>query len=105
MPQSDIKTKTQTTVDIKEPPMWKVIYLNDELTSMEFVIDSLIEHFEYTSTAAEKVTVDIHENGAAVVALLPYEVAEHKGMDVTMAARQAGYPLQIRLEPENAGSQ
>ncbi|HAC15652.1 MAG TPA: hypothetical protein DCE78_06880, partial [Bacteroidetes bacterium] len=86
--------------NIAEPPMFKVIYINDNQTSIEFVIDSLIEHFEYTPETAERITLDIHESGAAVVAVLPYEVAEQKGIEVTVSARAEGYPLQIKLEPD-----
>lgn len=82
--------------------MFKVIYINDNQTSIEFVIDSLIKHFEYTTSTAEKITLDIHEAGAAVVAVLPYEIAEQKGIEVTVSARQEGYPLQIKLEPDTA---
>ena len=98
MATSDTKTKTNT--NIAEPPMFKVIYINDNQTSMEFVIDSLIEHFEYTPDTAEKITLNIHESGSAVVAVLPYEIAEQKGIEVTVCARAEGYPLQIKLEPD-----
>jgi ATP-dependent Clp protease adaptor protein ClpS len=82
--------------------MFKVIYLNDNQTSMEFVIETLIEFFNYTAQTAEQITVDIHQAGSAVVAILPYEVAEQKGIEVTVHARSNNYPLQIKLEPENA---
>lgn len=80
--------------------MFKVIYINDNQTSMEFVVGSLIEHFEYTPVTAEKITVDIHDLGSAVVAVLPYEIAEQKGIEITVDARNEGYPLQIKLEPD-----
>jgi ATP-dependent Clp protease adapter protein ClpS len=44
--------------------------------------------------------MDIHESGSAVVAILPYEIAEQKGIEITISARTEGYPLQIKLEPE-----
>lgn len=94
------KTKTRTGIDIKEPPMFRVIYINDNQTSMEFVIQSLIDHFDYNTDTATEVTVNIHQSGSAVVAVLPYEIAEQKGIEITMSARQEGYPLQIKLEPD-----
>jgi len=97
---SQTEAKTKTTIDIKEPPMFKVIYINDDLTSVEFVISTLIEHFEYTPPTAEKITLDIHDSGSAVVAILPYEIAEQKGIEITVTARSEGYPLQIKLEPD-----
>lgn len=89
-------------VDVAEPPMFKVIYVNDNQTSVEFVINSLVEYFQYTPATAEKITIDIHESGSAVVAVLPFEIAEQKGVEVTVDARSNGYPLQIKLEPDNA---
>lgn len=100
MSQADAKTKTRTNTSIKEPPMFKIIYINDNQTSMEFVVESLIDHFDYTPSTAEKITMDIHETGAAVVAILPYEIAEQKGIEITVSARAEGYPLQIKLEPD-----
>lgn len=82
--------------------MFKVIYLNDNQTSMEFVIESLIEVFNYTPQTAVQITEDIHATGSAVVAVLPYEVAEQKGIEVTVSARSQSYPLQIKLEPEDS---
>ena len=99
---TDTRTKIVPRQDLKEPPMFRVIYLNDNQTAMEFVIESLIEVFDYTPATAEKITVDIHQSGSAVVAVLPYEVAEQKGIEITVSARSEGYPLQIKLEPETA---
>lgn len=102
MSDTDIKTNVRARVDVKEPPMFRVIYLNDNKTAVDFVIASLVDHFAYTTPDAEAVTFTIHEQGAAVVAVLPYEIAEQKGIEVTVSARSEGYPLQIKLEPEIA---
>lgn len=91
--------KTQINTEVKEPPLFRVIYLNDNATSMDFVIESLVEYFDYNSSTAQEITVTIHEAGSAVVAILPYEIAEQKGIEVTMSARSQSYPLQIKLEP------
>lgn len=103
MPENNANTEThsRTKTDVKEPPLFRVIYINDDKTSLEFVIGSLIEHFDYTPITAEKITSDINASGAAVVAVLPYEIAEQKGIEITVSARAAGYPLQIKLEPDN----
>ena len=101
MAQSDTKTRIKPLEAIKEPPMYRVVYLNDNQTTYEFVIESLIEYFNYTVETAEQITVDIHDAGSAVVAVLPYEIAEQKGVEVTMLTRAQSYPLQIKLEPES----
>lgn len=98
------KTKTSTqrvpNLELAPPPMFKVIYVNDEKTTALFVVESLIEFFNYTAESAEAITVDIHNNGKATVAILPYEIAEQKGIEVTISARSAGFPLLIKIEPE-----
>lgn len=103
MSQSDTRTKIKPSEAVKEPPLFKVVYLNDNQTSMEFVIESLIDYFNYTMETAQQITVDVHQTGAACVAVLPYEIAEQKGVEVTMLARAQGFPLQIKLEPESMG--
>jgi ATP-dependent Clp protease adaptor protein ClpS len=100
MAQAETKTKTRTQSKVQEPPMFKVIYINDNQTTMEFVIESLVEYFDYNEDTAFVITQDIHESGSAVVAVLPYEVAEQKGIEVTLSARAQSYPLQIKLEPD-----
>jgi len=98
--ESKTQTRTRTGLEVKEPPLFRVIYLNDDKTAMDFVIDSLIDYFGYDGAAAESITVEIHEKGSATVAVLPYEIAEQKGIEITFNARSNGYPLQIKLEPD-----
>jgi len=96
----ETKTTNKTKELTQEPPMFKVIYLNDNTTTVEFVIDSLVEFFDYNENSAAEITRNIHEVGAATVAVLPYELAEQKGVEVTLHARSQNYPLQIKLEPD-----
>lgn len=96
--ESNIKTKP--IVNLPEPPMYKVIYINDEHTSMDFVVRSLILHFNYNADTAQNITTGIHDSGSAVVAVLPYEIAEQKGIEVTVDARSEGFPLQVKIEAE-----
>ena len=102
MGQAGTISKIKVDHSIKEPPMFKVIYLNDNQTTMEFVIETLVEFFNYNEQTAQQITVDINDQGSAVVAVLPYEVAEQKGIEVTIHARSQNYPLQVKLEPETA---
>jgi ATP-dependent Clp protease adaptor protein ClpS len=97
---AEVNTISKSKVDLREPPLFKIIYLNDNKTAVDFVVESLIQHFEYTADTAVAITEDIHNSGSAVVAILPYEIAEQKGIEVTLDARSNDYPLQIKLEPE-----
>jgi ATP-dependent Clp protease adaptor protein ClpS len=100
MSQIDTATKIQINNELKEPPMFKVIYLNDNQTTMEFVIETLMDFFNYNTQTALQITEDIHSAGSAVVAVLPYEIAEQKGIEVTVHARNHSFPLQVKLEPD-----
>jgi ATP-dependent Clp protease adaptor protein ClpS len=60
----------------------------------------LIEYFNYNQDTASSLTENIHHQGSAVVAVLPYEIAEQKGIEVTLDARSQGYPLQVKVEVE-----
>ena len=99
-PNSETKQKIKVNYALQEPPLYKIIYMNDDVTTMEFVVETLIEYFNYNPDTASTITKDIHDNGSAVVAVLPYEIAEQKGIEVTLEARAQGYPLQIKVEAE-----
>jgi ATP-dependent Clp protease adaptor protein ClpS len=100
MSKTDTKIKIKPNLALKEPPLYKIIYFNDEVTSMEFVVGSLIDYFNYNQDTASSITQNIHNQGSAVVAVLPYEIAEQKGIEVTLEARSQGYPLQVKIEAE-----
>jgi ATP-dependent Clp protease adaptor protein ClpS len=95
-----IKPKIEPRLDIKEPGMFRVIYINDETTTMEFVVESLVSIFDLSRERATEIAEKIHEDGSAVVAVMPYELAEQKGIEVTILARSHGFPLQVKLEAE-----
>ena len=93
-----VKPKILPKTNISEPSLYNVIYINDDQTSMEFVVESLKVVFDYDTESATDITIKIHENGSAVVATLPYEMAEQKGIEVTLLARNNGFPLNVKLE-------
>ena len=101
MSNAEAATITRTKKAIKEPPLYRVIYINDNTTTMEFVVGSLVEFFDYTVETATQLTVNIHEHGQATVAVLPFEIAEQKGTEVTDSARLNEFPLQVKLEPDS----
>jgi ATP-dependent Clp protease adaptor protein ClpS len=105
---SKTRTKTEIVIrpriepknNIPEPLNYKVVYINDETTTQEFVIETLKIIFGYDQGGAEALTFRVHEEGSAVVAVLPYEIAEQKGIEVTLLARNNGFPLQVKIEPD-----
>lgn len=97
--KTDVAVKTKTQINLSPPREHKVIYLNDEITPMDFVIHSIMDIFDHDFGTAENLTLRVHEEGSAIVAVLPYEIAEHKGIEATLSARTNGYPLQVKIEP------
>jgi ATP-dependent Clp protease adaptor protein ClpS len=98
--ESITRSKIAVKTNIKEPSQYRVIYVNDESTTMEFVVETLKLIFNYDEGSAEALTIRVHEEGSAVVAVMPYELAEQKGIEVTMLARSNGFPLQVKIEPD-----
>jgi ATP-dependent Clp protease adaptor protein ClpS len=71
MSKTDTKIKIKPNLNLAEPPLYKIIYINDDVTSMNFVVNSLISYFNYNEDTATSLTHNIHESGSAVVAVLP----------------------------------
>jgi ATP-dependent Clp protease adaptor protein ClpS len=92
---------TKSKTGLQEPSRYNVIYINDEVTTFEFVVESLIVIFSYEKIDAEEKARKIHEVGSGVVATMPYEMAEQKGYEVTVLARNSGYPLIVKLEADD----
>lgn len=99
MPNSETVASIKPDLSLKEPPLFSIIYMNDDVTSFEFVMNSLMKFFNYNYDTAQDLTKKIHEEGYGVVAVLPYELAEQLGGDVTLEARNNGFPLTIKVEP------
>lgn len=101
MPHTDTleRTKIKIRTDLKLPSQYSVIYVNDEVTSFDFVITTLMAIFDYTPDDAASMAHTIHEEGLGIVAVLPYETAEQKSLEVMAMAKISGFPLTVRLEP------
>jgi len=100
MPTTDIQLDEKVKVTTREPKNWKVIFLNDDSTPMNFVIQVLVEIFRHTEESAEDVTVQVHETGSGIAGVYSFEIAEAKAVEATNLARTNGFPLQIKLEEE-----
>ena len=96
----DVKIDEKIKIDITEPKRYKVIFLNDDKTPIEFVIELLVTVFRHSDETAKDITLKVHNEGSAVVGVYTFEIAEQKGVESTHLARQAGFPLQIKIDPE-----
>ena len=97
---TDVKIDEKITVSLQPPKLWKVVFLNDDKTPMEFVIEVLTEIFKHNQDQAKNITLEIHNTGSAVAGVYIHEIAEQKGIDATQSARQNGFPLVVTIEPD-----
>ena len=84
---------------VKEPAMYKVIILNDDYTSMEFVVLVLETIFHLTSDEAQRVMFSVHRSGSGVAGVYTKEMAETKVALVHHLAKQNQFPLKCGMEP------
>jgi len=95
-----VKTVTKEIIKPQEPEKYDVVFINDHLTPMEFVIRVLKQIFSKNTDEAKAITTYIHEHGKGIVGSYVFEVAEQKGIETTLLARQEGYPLQIKIQKQ-----
>jgi ATP-dependent Clp protease adaptor protein ClpS len=100
MTQVAIDHEVETDIEIPNPGKYKVVIKNDDSTPMDFVIALLMSIFKHSQDSATAVTMKIHNDGAGIAGIYSYEIAEQKGIESTLLARQHGWPLQINVEPQ-----
>lgn len=86
--------------DIKEPDFYRVVLHNDDVTTMEFVVDILCRVFHKTPEAAYEIMMKIHNTGRAICGVFTQEIAETKVHIVRKDAHQAGFPLKCTMEKD-----
>ena len=99
-PGSGIGVKSRERILVEEPRQYKVIFHNDDFTTMEFVTDVLRRVFNKPADEAVALMMKVHREGQAIVGVYSYDVAMTKASQATAMARQEGFPLNITCEPE-----
>lgn len=80
------------------PPERKVIFYNDDFTSMDFVVDVLISIFNKSQDEAETIMMTVHEQGSSVVGTYTYDIAVSRTNLTIQIARKQGFPLRVEVE-------
>lgn len=97
-PETIEEVETGKVSNVELAPPYKVIFLNDDVTTTEFVVKVLVAIFQKDRATAMKLMLEVHETGAAVIAVLPFEEAEHRQHQVHVAARAERFPLRCLIE-------
>ena len=91
-------TKERTDNKIKEPKQYNVIMLNDDFTTMEFVVEVLVDIFHKDALTAQAVMMNVHNNGKAIVGKYTYDIAVTRVKKALIRAKEQGYPFRMTVE-------
>ena len=90
----------RTRQETKKPELYKVLLINDDYTTMEFVVEVLESIFHKQPAEAYRIMMMVHTQGKGLCGVYPHEVAETKVATVIELARESGFPLLAAMEPE-----
>ncbi len=95
-PLEQVDTEDELRLD--EPPLYRVLLINDDYTTMEFVVAVLKSVFHKSDAEATRIMLNVHHEGAGLCGRYPYEIAETKVDAVESLARENGFPLKCTME-------
>jgi ATP-dependent Clp protease adaptor protein ClpS len=98
MPENGIGLREKKQHKLKEPEEYRVILLNDNYTTMEFVVEILMIVFHKKQEDAVRIMLDVHQKGKGTVGMYPYDIAQTKANQVHALARQNEFPLKCIVE-------
>ena len=90
--------KERTDSRIKEPKQYSVIMINDDFTTMEFVVGVLVDIFRKDELTAQALMMNVHKNGQAVVGKYPYDIAYTRVKKALERAKDEGFPFRMIIE-------
>ena len=97
---NEIEIELNDELDLQEPKKYKVFLLNDDFSTMDFVIDVLVKVFRKSVDEASVIMINIHNNGKEICGTYSYEIAGTKVAQVKAMAREKGFPLKAKMEEE-----
>lgn len=96
--EEDIAVKDRA--EARRPRLYRVLLHNDDFTTMEFVVEVLMEFFRKSRAEATQIMLHVHSRGRGVCGVFAREIAETKVVQVTDRARENGHPLLCTMEPD-----
>ncbi|OIP52964.1 MAG: ATP-dependent Clp protease adaptor ClpS [Helicobacteraceae bacterium CG2_30_36_10] len=97
---SNTELELKDKISLKYPKRYKVFILNDDYTSMDFVIDVLMTVFHKSYEESEAIMLEVHKKERGLCGVYTHEIAQTKVMQVHKKARDSGFPLKSTMEEE-----
>lgn len=97
---NELEIELDSDLEVTEPKKYKVLLLNDDYSTMDFVIDVLTRIFRKSVDQATQIMLNIHNNGKEVCGVYSHEIAATKVAQVKTLAREKGFPLKAIMEEE-----
>ncbi|AXX87942.1 ClpAP chaperone-protease complex specificity factor [Malaciobacter marinus] len=97
---NEFEVELDNDIQLEEPKKYKVFLLNDDYSTMDFVIDVLVKVFRKGQEEAAQIMLTIHNKGKALCGVYTHEIAATKVAQVTKMAREKGFPLKALMEKE-----
>ena len=96
----DVALDTEQDEKVERPRLYRVLLHNDDYTTMEFVVQILMDIFHHPHTVAVRIMLNVHYEGIGVAGVFSHEVAETKVVQATELARSKEFPLRLTMEPQ-----
>jgi ATP-dependent Clp protease adaptor protein ClpS len=90
--------KERTRNITKEPRQFNVVMHNDDFTTMEFVVEVLVDIFHKDEITAQSIMLNVHKIGKAIVGKYPYDIAATKVSKALSRAKENGFPFKMTIE-------
>lgn len=99
---AEFSTKQEIDLDssllLESPKMVRIILLNDDYTTMDFVVEILKSIYAKSHDEAIAITLEVHKNGKGICGIYPYDIGEVKVQETIRVAKQAQFPLKVYAE-------
>ena len=99
MPKEQTSIRERERTNLKDPRLYKVIFHNDDFTTMEFVVKILMTVFHKEEAEAQELMMQVHTNGRATAGIYTLDMAMTKTNKSMKMARDEGFPLRLTYEP------
>ena len=102
---TQVKQETEAKQELKRPDMYRVVLLNDDYTPQEFVVWVLMKVFYKSNVESNKIMLDAHNHGKAIIGVYTFDIAKTKILQVKEIAEKNEHPLECILEAESGSEE